>query len=238
MQTIETNQSLGEIVAAVPKASEIFKKHHIDFCCGGNRPLNQALSEQNLNEREIMNELNAALDDVRSLKDQKDFRNMKPTVLTEYIEGTHHVFLRSILPEISDAVTKVIRAHGANHKELFTVHKLFHELKADLELHLIKEEEILFPLIKDYDKMPSQNKLDHIRNVMGEIEGEHDAAGKILKELRRLTREYQLPDDACQTFMKTYAKLVELESDLFQHIHLENNILFKRLNIQPDRIKM
>jgi iron-sulfur cluster repair protein YtfE (RIC family) len=156
--------------------------------------------------------------------------------------GELHVLLLHsrdrILPELSEYVAKILRAHGANHNELFNVHKLFHTAKADLEQHLIKEEEILFPLIKDYDKAPTKDRLETIRKTLGETEAEHDAVGKILKEIRRITRDYSIPEDACTTFVKTYQRLQELESDLFQHIHLENNILFRNLQITPDDIKM
>lgn len=224
------NQSLGDIVAALPKASEVFKKYRIDFCCGGHRSLKEALEELPQLEEQVLDVLQSAYAETQNLENAKDFRAMPPKALMEYIENTHHVFTRDILPKISEALAKVIRAHGPNHKELFTVHKLFHQLKADLELHLIKEEEILFPLVKDYAGDPSAQKLNHLLRVMEEVEGEHDAAGIVLKELRRVTKEYELPQDACATFGKTYEYIKALESDLFQHIHLENNILFKELN--------
>jgi len=221
------NHTLGDIVTALPRASEIFKKYRIDFCCGGHRSLKEALMELPQDETQVINELKAAYEETRDLEDVKDFRTLTPHALMEYIESTHHVFTRNILPKISEGLLKVLRAHGANHKELFEVHKQFNALKADLEMHLIKEEEILFPLVKDYAQDPSAHKLNHLRQVLEEVEGEHDGAGDILKTLRRLTQDYTLPQDACTTFAKTYEYLQALESDLFQHIHLENNILFK-----------
>jgi regulator of cell morphogenesis and NO signaling len=144
---------------------------------------------------------------------------------------THNSFTTRILPEISEFATKILRVHGSNHKELFRIHKLFHSLKMDLEQHLIKEEEILFPLIKEYDINPSDQLLAKIQDTVRETEEEHTAAGDILKELREITNDYNLPVDACGSYRLTYEKLTELESDLFQHIHLENNILFHRLGI-------
>lgn len=121
---------------------------------------------------------------------------------------------------------------------LSKVHKLLHNLKTDLEQHLIKKEEILFPIIKEYDSKPSKELLDRISASVNEIEAEHDAAGNIVKELRRVTDNYKVPEDGCGTYSRTFQKLEELESDLFQHIHLENNILFKQLGINVDNIKM
>ena len=101
-------------------------------------------------------------------------------------------------------------------------------LKAELEQHLIKEEESLFPLIKEYGRDPSAALLARINKVNRELEDEHEGAGNILKELRKITDDYKVPEDGCPTYFATFDKIKELEADLFQHIHLENNILFKK----------
>jgi len=111
------------------------------------------------------------------------------------------------------------------------VHKLFHTLKTELEQHLIKEEEILFPMIKRYEAEPSDDLYKNMKETTAETEEEHEAAGDILKELREITAEYTVPQDGCGTYRRTFEILEELEADLFQHIHLENNILFHRLGI-------
>ncbi len=229
MSKFNTSLSIGEIVASLPKASEVFKKYHIDFCCGGNRLLSEAIKEQQLNEDEILQELDEAEKETEAYKNQTDFVKLSRNELIDYIVSTHHSFLKITLPEISELTTKILRVHGTNHEELFQVHKLFHNLKTDLEQHLIKEEELLFPLIKEYDQEPSKELLAKISNVMSETESEHEAAGDILKELRRITKDFVVPDDGCNSFRLTYDKIQELEADLFQHIHLENNILFKHL---------
>lgn len=154
---------------------------------------------------------------------------MSHSELIDYIVSTHHVFVKRILPELSELTTKILRVHGPSHSDLFKVHKLFHNLKTELEQHLIKEEEILFPMIKEYDEKSSAELLDRINTVMKETEDEHETAGGVLKELRKVTQEYNVPEDGCITYCKTFDKLQELEADLFQHIHLENNILFPRL---------
>ncbi|HWJ03626.1 MAG TPA: iron-sulfur cluster repair di-iron protein, partial [Verrucomicrobiae bacterium] len=215
-----------------PQAAEIFKAHHIDFCCGGNRPLAEAIREQKLNEGELLNNLNSAFQQSQQFRHSElDWRSEPLGKLVDHIINTHHAYVQRELPQISELVTKILRVHGANHAELSKVHRLFHNLKMELEQHLIKEEEILFPLIKQYEKAPSGELLTRIKQVMGETEQEHDAAGDIIKELRHITGQYAIPADACTTFSLTYRKLEDFEADLFQHIHLENNILFKRLNI-------
>lgn len=133
------------------------------------------------------------------------------------------------LPVLSEFVAKILRVHGAGHPELARVHQLFCELKMELEPHLIKEEEILFPLIKELEQNRSDAAREQVKRIIGELEREHSGAGGVLKELRSVTNDYMLPAEACRTYALSFHKLEELESDLFQHIHLENNILFPRV---------
>lgn len=232
MNTFQTTQSLGQIVATMPKASEVFKNYHIDFCCGGHRSLAQAIQEQNLNEQEVLSSLETAYAESLHRSEQLDFRTLSSTDLIEYVVDTHHAYLNQTLPQISELATKVLRAHGKNHNELFTVHKLYQNLRTELEQHLIKEEELLFPMIKSYEKSPSAELREQVQAILTETEDEHEAAGDVLKELSRITDEYQVPADACPTYKNTYKLMKELEHDLFQHIHLENNILFRRFDIE------
>lgn len=232
MKTFNTSQSIGEIVSIMPKASDIFKKYGIDFCCGGHRPLADAIREQNLDEEELLDRLEEAYKETRQLSERSDFRTMPLSDLIDHVVSTHHSYLNRALPELSDLTTTILRVHGQNHPDLFRVHKLFHNLKLELEQHLIKEETLLFPLIKEYENGPTEGLLKRISLVVRETEEEHEAAGDILKELRRVTEDYILPADGCATYGKTFKGLQELESDLFQHIHLENNILFTRLGVE------
>jgi regulator of cell morphogenesis and NO signaling len=234
-QEFNSQSKIGDIVAAFPGASEIFKAYKVDFCCGGNRPLAEAIKEQQLNEGELLDKLNHGFQKIQQEKGEDiDWRGEPLGRLVDHIINTHHTYVQRELPQISELTTKVLRVHGANHGELTKVHRLFHTLKMELEQHLIKEEEVLFPLIKKYEQNPSKEILDRISKQVIETEEEHDAAGDIIKELREITDQYAVPQDACTTFGLTYRKLVDFEADLFQHIHLENNILFKRLGIEVE----
>ena len=231
MNQFQVTQSLGEIVAAMPMAAEIFKKYKIDFCCGGHRPLAEAIRELGLDEKTVLKKLNEAYEQTQKLTDQVDYRTMASVDLVDYIVNKHHVYVKKAMPEISELATTILRVHGPNHTDLFQVHKLYHNLKTDLDQHLIKEEGILFPMIKAYVEAPSDEQLDKIRAQVAETEDEHVGAGNILKELRNVTDDYKVPADGCTTYRKTFKKLQEFEADLFQHIHLENNILFKQIGL-------
>lgn len=116
--------------------------------------------------------------------------------------------------------------------ELTLLHRLFHHMKIELDQHLIAEEEELFPLLKQYAAHPTAELRERVLEGLKELETDHDVVGACLKEMRTVTSEYALPPEACKTYTLTFRKLAELESDLFEHIHLENNILFPRIEEQ------
>ncbi|WP_313127835.1 iron-sulfur cluster repair di-iron protein [Anaerocolumna sp.] len=222
MNIIDRNNTIGTVVAELPKATEIFKEYGIDYCCGGHRLLADVIKEQNIAGAEIYEKLQQADEERKNLYfgQENNFKEMSPEVLSAYIEDTHHSYLRKALPDTAELLSIVLRAHGRNHKELFEIYRLFGQLKADLEQHLLKEETLVFPIVGE-----AEENLKEIKDLTHEIITEHEAAGEILRELRSITKDYQLPADACETFAKTYKNLEEMEQDLHQHIHLENNIL-------------
>lgn len=227
---IQSTATIGDIVTQFPQTSSVFKDYRIDFCCNGNRPLIDAIQEKQLNEAEVLAKLNDILADIEHKHGEVvNWEHAAYSELIDHIVNDHHAYLHTNLPEISAYVTKILRVHGANHDELAQVHKLFHSLKMEMELHMVKEEQDLFPLIKDYDQQPATAKLEKIVSKIDGFEEEHDVAGDLVKKLREVTSDFALPEDACRTYAFTYQKLEEMESDLFQHIHLENNILFPRL---------
>lgn len=230
-KTFEKNMKIGEIAAAYPGAIEIFLNYNIDFCCGGDRPLEAALNEKNIDEKEIMDKLNTGYKEFINRIDRGiDWRKASMSELIDYVVNKHHTFLRNELPVAQKLLTKILNVHFSHSGEVLSrLLKLYMNLMAELEVHLTKEEEILFPAIKEYEAHPSEELRIKAVRAMEESEDEHDGAGDILKEMREITNNYTVPKEGCMTFQKTYDKIVEIEQDLFRHIHLENNILFPRL---------
>ena len=229
----QTTETIGNIVSRFPKAADIFKQYRIDFCCGGERPLADAIAKQQLNGEEIIRLLNEAYEEQseRLSGGDKDWRIESFTNLIDHVITKHHQFLVRELPELSQYVTKILRVHGMIHGEsLSPLYRMYHEMKMELEQHLIKEEEHIFPLIKSYEENPSKEAWSEAVRVIEELEDEHEQVGNLLKEMRKVTNDYELPEGACRTYQLTFQKLMELEADLFEHIHLENNILFPRFN--------
>lgn len=222
--TLNQNMTVGAAAAAEPDTLAVFQKLGIDFCCGGKHPLAEALTEKQVSfERflELTAEEHRSRENRANAAPQVDFNQMSPAVLSAYIEDTHHDYLRMVLPQISELMLAVLRAHGKNHREVFEVYRLYGALRADLEQHLIKEEKLLFP------GMAGTAPRGELAALAMDIVSEHEAAGAVLDKLRSLTNDFTPPADACLTFRKAYSLMAALEQDLHQHIHLENNILLR-----------
>ncbi len=224
-----SNTSLvRDIVNEVPKTSDVFKKHRIDFCCGGNIPVSTAATEKDVNLDELMNELTDVYEKSDSTDDMDVWTNSTSEEIIQHVIEHYHRPLEEELKSLSPYVTKVSKVHGDNHPELLKVYELFYELKKELLEHTAKEEATSFPLILTLDHNPEVENKAEIIDIIRELEKEHDHAGDILKELRDITSDYTLPYDACGTYTLVYKRLEMLEAHTFMHVHLENNILFPR----------
>jgi regulator of cell morphogenesis and NO signaling len=157
-----------------------------------------------------------------------DWTQASLTELVDHIVDTHHAYLKKELPLLSELTTTILRVHGPNHGELFQVHKLFHTFKMEIEQHMMKEEDRGFKLMKEYEQNPG-DQLQLLKNAVDNHMLEHDTAVSTINELRKVTQDYAVPEDACGTFSMTFKKLEELEADLIQHVHLENDILFPKI---------
>jgi regulator of cell morphogenesis and NO signaling len=230
-QHFSGEEKIGSIVSDFPGASNLFKEVQIDFCCGGDRSLLEAIRQKKLDENKILRRLNESFAEMKSKdeNDETDWREAPIAELIDHIVNHHHAYLRKELPLLSEFVTKIFRVHGGAHVELAVLHKRFHQMKIELDQHLITEEEVLFPLLQQYASQPTAEIHERAIKGLYELESDHSVVGDYLKEMRMITNGYALPPEACKTYTLTFHKLGELESDLFQHIHLENNILFQRI---------
>ncbi|MEK5031170.1 iron-sulfur cluster repair di-iron protein [Paenibacillus sp. FSL R7-0302] len=217
-----------DIVLQFPKAADYFKAQRIDFCCGGAKPLAEAAAEKGLDPAAMVQELNKLQEQHPVLEEDTAWNEASSEELVDYIVNKHHRYLREELPLISQNVTKVFRVHGEDSPHLGEMHRLFNMLREELLQHTAKEEESEFPKMLAYTQNPSEEGLAELRGLLHNLEAEHDGAGEILRELRRVTNDYTPPAHACTTYRLTYARLEELEGMTFEHVHLENNILFLR----------
>ena len=231
---ISSEMTVREVAALVPESTRLFETLKIDYCCGGNRPLTEACASAGVEVDNVVAQLSALGESVASDSPTPDFQKLSLTELITHILETHHVFTKSEMSRIQALAEKVIGAHGANHPELLTVGELFQRLCADLNPHMFKEEQILFPYIVALDQAQTQDQpipfapFGTVKNPIRMMMMEHDTAGDILHNLRAVTSDYLVPSDGCSSYQTLYQALEGFEKDLHQHIHLENNILFPK----------
>jgi regulator of cell morphogenesis and NO signaling len=162
------------------------------------------------------------------------FDKLSLSELADYIVTTHHSYVKKESLQLFAYIQKVASKHGYRHPELFKIFELVSAIKEEMELHMQKEEQVLFPRIKEIEKysqqQPDEYKLNisYVKAPISMMEQEHDHAGSLMEEIRLLSNNYEAPEDACTTYKLTYASLKAFETDLHQHVHLENNILFPR----------
>ncbi|ULT58127.1 iron-sulfur cluster repair di-iron protein [Neobacillus drentensis] len=226
--TITADSLVRDIVNELPKASDLFKKNRIDFCCGGNIPLSQAAEQNELNLDTIIEELKDVFEKYENTEKNVDvWTDSDSHTIINHVITNYHRVSEEELAMLSPYVTKVSRVHGEHHPELIKMNELFYEFKKELLEHMAKEEEIVFPLIKQLADDTAANPEEAIQMIV-ELEKEHDHAGEILRQIRAVTSDFALPADACGTYRLVYARLEALEGLTFMHVHLENNILFPR----------
>ena len=220
---------VGSIVAKWPAASRLFEQVGIDYCCGGKISLEQACRKQGIEPQPFL----AALEKLAASAGTApvvDAAAMPLTALADHIEATHHAYLKTELPRLGALTSKVAAAHGDNDVRLAQVRNVFTTLAAEMASHMLKEERILFPMIRQLGASESVPEFHcgSMANPIGQMEVEHDQAGAALAQLRVLTDGFTAPGWACNTYRALLDALAHLEQDLHQHVHKENNILFPR----------
>lgn len=230
MENIDS-KTVAEIVTENIRTADVFKKNGIDFCCGGNVNVQDVCKKKGVDyskiKEDILNIGNAPIG-------AQDFNTWDIDFLADYIVNTHHKYVaeaNQLIVQYSDRVAKV---HGHHYTETVEINRLFHAIANELNQHMVKEENILFPFIKEIGKAKKEGlslsppPFGTIQNPINMMEAEHTDAGEIIMQIKELSNNFTPPEGACNTFRALYSKLEEYQNDLFQHIHLENNILFPK----------
>ena len=231
---ITTDMTVRDVATELPQSTRLFEKLKIDYCCGGNKPLAEACASAGVNIDSVMEMLAEVTQSDATVEGALEFQNLTPTKLIGHIVETHHVFTRSEMERLQALADKVLAAHGGNHPELIHLDELLTRLSADLMPHMMKEEQVLFPYIVAMENATNQNRplpfapFGTVNNPIRMMMREHDVAGEIVREIRALTSDYNVPADGCMSYRTLFQALENFEKDLHQHIHLENNILFPK----------
>jgi len=227
---------VGEIARFNYKTVEVFEKLRIDFCCGGDLSLEEACKRQNVNPDEVLVSIKKLIGSTQSETDS--IHALPLGQLIDHIIEVHHSYVLESIPVLQRYLNKISDVHGANHPEVAVVEDYFNQAAANLLQHMEKEEQILFPTIKEMLLAKSNNTefsgshCGTVQSPISVMKQEHEAEGERFEQISAMTNNYKIPADACNTFAYTYQKLQEFEQDLHRHIHLENNILF------PEAIKL
>ncbi len=233
MREFQLMDTPADIVKIYPKASDFFKEAKVDFCCGGDQPLQTILSKKKktIDGERFIQSINKSYKEwVEAGNKEVDWDNVSASEVVEHVLINHHQYLNEELTPLSQFVTKIYRVHGTNHPHLEELFKLFHQYKMEMESHMIEEERDLFPLFKEYE----QKSTDELRNKISLLNetmiSDHIFIGDIIQRMNEITDNYTLPEGACNSYRITYDRLSELEKNTYQHVHLENNILFKSIS--------
>lgn len=223
--------TVGEIIACNYEHAATFRRYDIDFFSKGNIPLKDACQQAGIDLHTLLNELES---DPRRAYFTVDFQNWPTDLLLDYIQKFHHRRARSEGALINELIDKVTLLHVANHPELPELRQQVHDTMADLEIHLNKEEQILFPYISELNNAlakgirPSPFHCGSIKSPIAVMMADHEKEGERYRDISRLTNQYTTPDDGCGTYHLLMERMKLFQEGLQHHIHLENNILFPR----------
>lgn len=228
---INEEKTVAEIVTQNIKAADVFKRHGIDFCCGGGVTIQKACKKNGVDYKILEGELKSIGNNIPKAF---NYNNWQLDFLIDHIQNIHHSYVEESIPIMLEYSNKVAKVHGHHYSEVVRINKLVKEVAQELTGHMKKEELILFPYVKQLVLSKNENRkpmtphFGSVNNPIAMMENEHETAGDIFKEIAVLTNNYTPPKEACNTFKALYVKLEEFEQDLHQHIHLENNILFPK----------
>ncbi len=237
---ININTLVGDVVSNNYKTAAIFKNYGIDYCCNGNRSIGEASISIDVEPLEIISKLKEV--EVSSSL-EKNYQKWSLEFLCDYIYNHHHQYVERTIPEILHYLDKICNVHGEKHQDLFEIKELFKKSAGELTMHMKKEELVLFPHIKKISSS-KRNKNDITKLLKKSIEAsindmhhDHDEEGERFRSIAELTDNYTVPKGACNSYKIAYSLLKEFEEDLHKHIHLENNILFKKAVILENNLK-
>ena len=237
---IDPRKTVKEVVLEMPASVGVFERLGIDYCCGGDKRLKDACQAAGRPVEEVLRSLEAVETATRAETGVTGWSRERLSSLMNHIVEKHHTFCRQEVARLEPLLAKVSQVHGERHPELQRLQSLFSRMSKELLMHLVKEEQTLFPYIARMEEAVTRRErfprppFGTVQNPVRMMVLEHDNAGATLHEMRKLSGNYQIPPDGCNSFKALYEGLASFESNMHQHIHLENNILFPRAVAMED----
>lgn len=220
-----TNESIvAEIVTDIPLSADIFRKYGIDFCCGGNMSINEAVKNKKVDAETLIDEINELPNHNQG---NINVKYLDAASLIQYIQSRYHETMREEFKNLSPYVTKIAKAHGPNHPFLIQLQDLYRQYRDGMLEHMAQEDEHDFPALI---KLSRGEQVDHSSDIIQSLVDDHTQTGQLLEDMRELTSQYQPPSEACQTWRLVYHRLENLERETHEHVHLENHVLFNKFS--------
>ncbi len=223
--TIDITVPLGDLVTTDPRRARIFEGFGLDYCCNGHRPLDEAAHAAGLDISEVVSALNI----LGAASAQEPTGERPNSSFAHDIVDSHHAYMWEEMPRLQALVDKVLTAHGALHPELALVHDTYAQAIAALDPHMTEEERVVFPAISRMEKSQAAVTGSSLAEPIQQLRDEHQIVGDLFKQIRSLTGDYAVPEGACNSYRAMLTGLEEMELDLHEHIHKENNVLFPRV---------
>lgn len=224
------DSKVSDIVLGQPKAKRVFEDTGVDYCCGGGQSLQEACLTAGASVEEIVRRLRE--ENCAAASENTQWASAPLGELTWHIREKHHAYVREAIGRLRSLAEKVRAKHGDQHGELVEIERLFLDVAREMSTHMQKEELILFPYIEAMERVMKQGVtleppfFRTVQNPIHMMMKEHEAAGDLVKRIRRASGGYAAPPDGCASYQALYRELREFEADLHEHVHLENNILF------------
>ncbi|MDY4021527.1 iron-sulfur cluster repair di-iron protein ScdA [Staphylococcus borealis] len=220
-----TNESIvADIVTDMPLSADIFRKYGIDFCCGGNITINEAVKNKKIDADTLIEEINAL---PKHDQGNINVKYLDAPSLIQYIQSRYHETMREEFKNLSPYVTKVAKVHGPNHPFLIQLQDLYRQYRDGMLEHMAQEDEHDFPALI---KLSRGEEVDYASDIIQSLVDDHTHTGQLLEDMRELTNQYQPPSEACQTWRLVYNRLENLERETHEHVHLENHVLFNKFS--------
>jgi regulator of cell morphogenesis and NO signaling len=234
MADISVDNTLAELVTTDHSLARELERFGLDYCCGGAQTIGEACTSRGLDAHKVLADLEAA----RVVAAPAAWSTMGVVQLVDHLESTHHRYLWDELPRLCALTDKVLSVHGRRHPELREIRDVVDAIRAELEPHLLKEERVLFPMIRELahaSRLPTFH-CGSVRNPIAMMIVEHEEVGELLARLRVYTDGYLVPPDGCRSYSALFAALAQLEEDTHLHVHKENNVLFPAVDCIETRL--
>lgn len=232
--------TIGQMVAEDYRTAQVFKDHKIDFCCRGNRNIQQVAQKQNLDVDVLLVEIDRVLKQTGN--DNTDFKSWPLDLLADYIEKIHHRYVKEHIPALKQYLDQLCNIHAARYPELRQIREHFNASAGELAMHMKKEELVVFPWVRKMVRAEQRNEpLDKpnfqtVKNPIAMMMLDHENEGERFRLIAELSNDYNPPWDACNTYHAAFSLLREFEEDLHRHVHLENNILFPKAEMLESKL--